>query len=63
MISVSQSKQLSHTPRGSDAEHRHERHADETPADGTFAPALEHGNHSNEEQHDCGRGKNLQQHD
>jgi hypothetical protein len=63
MISVSQPKQLSHTPRRGDAEHRDKRHADETPADGTSAPALEHGNHSNEEQYDCGGGNNLQQHD
>jgi len=29
----------------------------------TFAPALEHGNQSNEEQNDGATGKNLHQHD
>ena len=29
----------------------------------TFAPALEHGNHSNDKQYDYAGAKNLQQHD
>jgi hypothetical protein len=60
---VSQPKQLSHTPRRGDAKYRHERHANEMLAGRTFAPALEHSNHSNEKQYDCAGGNNLQQHD
>lgn len=62
-ISASQTKQCSHTPRRRHAERRHKGHTDHTIRRCAFAPALEHGNGSNEKQYDCNSAKNFQQHD
>jgi len=61
--SVSQAKQRSNAPGRGDAEPGDERHANEMIRRCAFAPALEHGNDSADEQYDCGRAKKLQQHD
>jgi len=47
---VSQAEKRPHAPSGSNAEYRHESHARQTIGNGAFAPALEHGRNSNEEQ-------------
>jgi hypothetical protein len=60
---VSQSKQRSHTPRCGRAEHGDESHSDRTIYRCAFAPALEHGNSSNEKQYDRDDANNFQQHD
>jgi len=44
--------------------HRDNKHqADQATGNCALAPALEHGNRSNEEQQDCTRGNNLVPHE
>jgi hypothetical protein len=52
----------SHSPGCRHPQPNHERYADETPGSGIVAPALEHGNCSNDEEYDRDCAKYLNPH-
>jgi len=58
---MSQSKERSHAPCGSNCEDSQKRCTDEMIRSRTFAPALEHSNRSNDKQYDGTRAKNLEE--
>jgi hypothetical protein len=51
-----------YAPRGADAERQHEGDAHQPSCIVALAPGLEHGNHSNYEQHDSGNREKLKPH-
>jgi hypothetical protein len=51
-----------HSPRGPKSKHCHERDSNQVIGRGTFAPALEHGDHSNREQQNGADCENLEEH-
>lgn len=52
----------SHSPQCCQSQADHEGYADATPRNGAGAPALEHGNHSNDEEYDSRYGQEFKPH-
>jgi len=62
MTSAGQPEQGSQPPSRGQPHQDHETNAHNAARCGAFAPALEHGNHSNHKQYDRGSTQNLEPH-